>query len=345
MNNTDIGLEQLRVRALECEVALLHSALARGFGRSPTRVTQRVSQEGFFDIFKPAVTKKDKVGQALEDLEQLKRRVRAHQPGSSSREVTGLLALLKNSDRFKQTIRDLTACLAAEEKFLDIQLTAHERACAAFNELVDKGDLAAYYAEYDKICNSVQPVVPAGFKKKMLASDGKANQKQKHLMMLNGIESVCIQTSFAESHFHRKPWTSETIKGFVEEPWFPEFTTYGNVYSFGLGPLEQFSGTYSAGDDLKNPILDFLTACSTALKQGEEKVRRAQDSDAADRTLNLGSHEEACPELTQKLGVLVEALFEYGWDLLESVFQYRAFAGIESIDTAAKHLAVAYLKT
>lgn len=345
MNNADTSLEQLQIHVLEREVVLLQNALACSFGRSPSRVTQRVSQEGFFDIFKPAVTKKDKVGQALEDLEQLKRRVQAHQPGGSVREVTGLLALLKNSNRFKQTIHDLAACLVAEEKFLDVQLAAHERACAAFNELVEKGDLATYYAQYDKICSSVQPVVPSGFKKKMLVSDRKSSRKQKHLMMLNGIETVCVQTGFDELHFRRKPWTSELIQEFVEEPWFPEFTTYGNVYSFGLGPLEQFSGTYSGDEDLKSSILDLLTTCGAALKQGEEKVRHGQNSDAANRTLNLGSHEEACPELTDKLGVLVEALFEYGWDLLGNAFQYQAFAGIESVDTSARHLAVAYLKT
>lgn len=346
-NEQKLALTQIELGIREREVGLLREAVARSKGRRPGKLMPRIAAEGLFDIFKSKKPEKPKELTAQERAKQLLERVQAHSPKEGSTHVDGLLALLKNSANFEQTIKDVKACLEAETAFQEQQLKAHSEACKLWVKLGKDADLKSYYFALDHLNLTVRPVVPAGFSKKFVLSQHKSFKDRKYLLMHNHLQTVCIDTPFDEHYLARSKVYPDMVASRVEDPWFMEFPIYCNTYSFSTGPLNQFKGEYSAkgGDSLKSAMVDLLQFCASEMARGNETMMRHWRSPEFKAVEQMLAHEAISADLVEALDDYTEPFFEHAQNLVEDVYQYYPMRGLEMVDTLVDHLAVAYLKT
>lgn len=344
-----MSLEELELSLLKSENELLRAHLARRMGRSPNHVMPRVAAEGLFDIFKPKIKEAKQKEKTIDQrLAELYQRVKNHRPSDKTIQTTGLLALLKNRQHFKQTVADLDAAMKAEVEFQQLQLEQHRQYCALWVKVAKDGDLVHYYTECSKLRASLQPVEPAGFKRKLAVSNHMHFKDRKYVSFHNTLETVIVDTGFDDLSHLRSTFSHEPQAWRLEDPSFGEFDFYSNWVQFAPGPLNQFHGTYQskADDTLHANVLELIEACEKATMDASSYnslQMETREFAAASRTL---SHEDVSPAFIAKMtDGYTDGFFEYGEDLMHVIWNYDSLHGISLIELMVEHLAIAFLQT
>lgn len=350
-NRPSMSLEQLQLSLAQQENALLRSQLARRMGRSPSRVMPRVASEGLFDIFKPKIKEaKEKEKSIDQRLAELYQRVKNHRPSDKTMPATGLLALLKNGQHFKQTIADLKSAIEAEEEFLRLQLKVNEQLCHIWSKLSKDGDLLSFYREQSRLQSSIQPITPKGFKQKLAPSTRGMHKNAKYVFFHNSIETVCVETPFADFHLRAINRSHEPDQDMLDEPFFHEFDFPHNQVYFTTGPLNQFQGDYESRSDesLHSEILDLIEFAEKATLDSYSYLDLHRESADFSEAASISSNERMSEALRNKLNndeYVIEEFFTYGYGILEDIYQGHLIDGIYSTEFMVEHLAIAFLQT